>query len=530
MDIKVKKPMKKQLRWKVVLVAAVIALSIFLAYPPGEKIHYGLDLQGGMHLVLQVITDDAITYQTDQAVLSLREELKKEDITYSSVSKTEGQTGRFAIQDFDAEKVRQIREILDDYFGDWDYTVRGTSILLSIKSGSEFYLRNQSVEQALQTIGNRVDELGLTEPTIQRQGLSGDRIIVELPGVEDPDRVKDILKTTALLEFRLVKAGPAPDRETLLADFGGEIPEDMEIMQGDPNFMDTAGSGFYLVSNVSEIVGNDLRMARRTQDEWNSPAVSFTLHPEPGKRFERMTGENVGKPMAIVLDKKLVEVANIRERIPATSSTMIHGNFTMESAENIAMMLRAGAMPASVRYLEDRTIGPSLGADSIRRGLTSIMIAIILVMVFMMFYYRLSGVNAVIALILNILILLGALAYFGASLTLPGIAGIILTVGMSVDANVLVFERIREELSQGKSVLSSIASGFSRAFRTILDANITTIIAAIFLFQFGTGPLRGFAVTLIIGISASMFTAVFVSRLIFDLAHGKKKKVEKLSI
>jgi len=519
--------MKKNLRWKVVLVVAVIALCLYLAYPPSEKIHYGLDLQGGMHLVLQVMTDDAINYETDQAVLSLREELQKENITYTSVSKLEGQIGEFTIQEFDLEKEREIEDMLDDYFRDWDYTVRNGSFFISLKSGSDFYMRNQSVQQALETLGNRVNELGLTEPTIQRQGLSGDRIIVELPGVEDPDRVKDILKTTALLEFRLVKAGPEIDRETLLASYGGVVPEDMEVMRGDPEHTE---GGWYLVSNVSEITGNDLRNARRSQDEWNKPAVSFTLHPDPGKRFEKMTAENVGKPMSIVLDKKLMEVANIRERIPATSSTMIHGNFTLEEADTIAMMLRAGAMPASVKYLEDRTIGPSLGADSIRRGLTSIMMALVLVMIFMVFYYRLAGLNAVLALTLNILILMGMLAYFGASLTLPGIAGIILTVGMAVDANVLVFERIREELAQGKSVLSSISSGFSRAFRTILDANVTTIIAAIFLFQFGTGPIRGFAVTLIIGISASMFTAIFVSRLIFDLTFSKRKKVEKLSI
>lgn len=519
--------MKKNLRWKVVLVVAVIVLCLYLAYPPSEKIQYGLDLQGGMHLVLQVMTDDAINYETDQAVLSLREELQKENITYTSVSKLEGQIGEFAIQEFDLEKEREVRDMLDDYFRDWDFTVRNGTFFLSLKSGSDFYMRNQSVQQALETLENRVNELGLTEPTIQRQGLSGDRIIVELPGVEDPDRVKDILKTTALLEFRLVKAGPEMERETLLASYGGVVPEDMEVMQGDPAHTE---GGWYLVSNVSEITGNDLRHASRSQDEWNKPAVSFTLHPDPGKRFEKMTAENVGKPMSIVLDKKLIQVANIRERIPSTSSTMIHGNFTMDEADTLSMMLRAGAMPASVKYLEDRTIGPSLGADSIRRGLMSILMALVLVMAFMVFYYRLSGLNAVFALFLNILILMGMLAYFGASLTLPGIAGIILTVGMAVDANVLVFERIREELAQGKNVLSSISSGFSRAFRTILDANVTTIIAAIFLFQFGTGPIRGFAVTLIIGISASMFTAIFVSRLIFDLTFSKRKKVEKLSI
>lgn len=522
--------MKKNLRWKVILVGAVIVIAIFLAYPPSEKINYGLDLQGGIHLVLQVMTDDAITYETDQAVLSLREELKKENLTYTSVSKLEGRIGRFAIQEYNSDQERQIRDMLNRYFQDWDYSVSSSAITLTVKSGSEFYLRNQSVQQALETIRNRVNELGLTEPTIQQQGLNGDRIIVELPGVEDPDRVKEILKTTALLEFRLVIAGPAMDMESLLANHGGEVPEDMEVMQGDPGHMQGPDTGYYLVSNVSEITGNDLRNARRAQDEWNKPAVSFTLHPDAGKRFEKMTGENVGKPLSIVLDKKLVEVANIRERIPASSSTMIHGNFTMEQADDISMLLRAGAMPASIKYLEDRTIGPSLGADSIRKGLTSILMALVLVMAFMVFYYRLSGLNAVAALILNIIILMGVLAYFGANLTVPGIAGIILTVGMSVDANVLVFERIREELGQGKSVLSSISSGFSRAFRTILDANMTTVIAAIFLFQFGTGPLRGFAITLIIGISASMFTAIFVSRLIYDLAFNKKKKVEKLSI
>jgi len=387
--------MKKNLRWKVVLVVAVIALCSYLAYPPSEKIHYGLDLQGGMHLVLQVMTDDAINYETDQAVLSLREELQKENITYTSVSKLEGQIGEFTIQEFDPEKEREVEDMLDGYFRDWNYTVRNGSFFVSLKSGSDFYMRNQSVQQALETLGNRVNELGLTEPTIQRQGLSGDRIIVELPGVEDPDRVKDILKTTALLEFRLVKGGPEIDRETLLASYGGVVPEDMEVMRGDPEHTE---GGWYLVSNVSEITGNDLRNARRSQDEWNKPAVSFTLHPDPGKRFEKMTADNVGKPMSIVLDKKLMEVANIRERIPATSSTMIHGNFTIEEADTLSMMLRAGAMPASVKYLEDRTIGPSLGADSIRRGLTSILMALVLVMIFMVFYYRLAGLNAVLGL------------------------------------------------------------------------------------------------------------------------------------
>lgn len=517
--------MNKKLRWKIILVVGVIALSIFLFMPPGEKIHLGLDLEGGMHLVLQVVTDDAVNNETDQEIIRLQEELTEKNITYQAIVKSETRLGSFSVQEFDPEREGQIRKLLDDFFKNWDHSVRGAAIVVELKAGVETYLRNQSVEQARQTLSSRVDELGLTEPTIQRQGLTSDRIIVELPGVEDPERVKDILKTTALLEFKLIKGGPADTEELLLQEHGGVVPDGMMVLKGDTAHTE---GGYYLASSVSEVVGNDLRSARRSTDEWNRPSVSFSLHPDAGRRFEKMTGDNINKPLAVVLDKKIVEVANIGERIPAASDTIIHGSFTIEAAEDLALVLRAGAMPASVKYLEDRTIGPSLGADSIRRGLTSILVALILILVFMGFYYRMAGFNAIAALILNMMILMAALAYFKASLTVPGIAGIILTVGMAVDANVLVFERIREEIAQGKSVLSSIASGFSRAFRTILDANVTTIIAAIFLFQFGTGPIRGFAVTLIIGITASMFTAVFVSRLIFDLTVSKKKK--KLSI
>jgi len=281
---------------------------------------------------------------------------------------------------------------------------------------------------------------------------------------------------------------------------------------------------------VAPVTGKDLINARRSVDEWNNPAVLFTLNAEAGRRFLKFTSDNLNKPLSIILDGKIQEVATIRDRI--SDRGIIHGTYTIEMAEDLALILRAGPLPASVKYLEERSIGPSLGKDSIRKGLSAMAIALILVILFMIFYYRLSGFNAVAALTLNILIIMGILGYFGenAVLTLPGIAGIILTIGMAVDANVLVFERIREELSSGKNIWSSIAAGFSRAFRTILDANVTTIIAAIFLFQFGTGPIRGFAVTLIIGITASMFTAVFVSRLIFDLTQPRKKKREKLSI
>jgi len=519
--------MKKNMQWKFIAILGVIILSVYLAYPPSEKISYGLDLQGGMHLVLQVITDYAVNAETDQEILRLQDQLKKQNISYDTISKSETQNGRFRIQNFDPEKEGQIRNILEDYFKEWNASFSGTTATLTIKSDVAFYLRDQAVRQSEETLWNRVDELGLTEPTIQRQGgAGGERIIVELPGVEDPERVKNIIKTTAKLEWKMVLGGPAMTEEELLEPHGGVVPEDMEIVKGDPKRTE---GGYYLLSRVATVTGKDLRMARRSVDEWNNPAVSFTLNPEGGRRFAQTTGENVGERLAIVLDGRVQSAPRIDERISGGSG-IIHGRYTIEEAEDMALVLRAGAMPAEVKYLEERTIGPSLGADSIRKGLTSIIAALILILVFMVVYYRLAGVNAITALILNIIILAGALAYFRANLTVPGIAGIILTIGMAVDANVLVFERIREELAQGKSVLSSIASGFSRAFRTILDANVTTIIAAVFLFQFGTGPIRGFAFTLIIGITASMFTAVFVSRFVFDVFLSKKKKGAKLSI
>ncbi len=516
--------MKKDLRWKSILVLAVIIGAVLLAYPPGERIHLGLDLEGGMHLVLEVITEDALSIETSQEILRLEAELKDENLTYTTVSK-DGTT-EFSILEINLDQENEIRDILDKQFRDWDYSITGNTVSVSLKSGAVSYLRDLSVRQARETIQNRVDELGLAEPTIQRQG-TGNRIIVELPGVENPDRIKNIIKTTALLEWRLVLGGPAPDRETLLQAFEGEVPPDAEILRGDPQRTE---GGYYLVSKLAPVTGKDLINARRSTDEWGQPAVLFTLNAEAGRRFYDFTSENLNRSLSIILDGKIQEVATIRDRIPDRG--IIHGTYTNEEADDLALILRAGPLPASVRYLEERSIGPSLGKDSIRKGLSAMAIALVLVILFMIFYYRFSGFNAVTALVLNVLILAGILGYLGenAVLTLPGIAGIILTIGMAVDANVLVFERIREELTSGKSVISSIASGFSRAFRTILDANVTTIIAAIFLFQFGTGPIRGFAVTLIIGITASMFTAIFVSRLIFDLIQSRKKKREKLSI
>jgi preprotein translocase subunit SecD len=515
--------MKRSLGWRLILTVIVIGLSIFLATPPKEKIKLGLDLKGGVHLALQVMTQDAINIETDQAIARFQEQLKKKEITVPGVSKVE--PGNFKVSGIKPDDEGKIRDILDEFFRDWNYSFSGDSVSVILKPEVDRYLRDQAVNQALETIRNRIDQFGVAEPTIQRQGLAGERLIVELPGVENPDRVKNIIRTTALLEFKLVKAGPAPDEETLLKDFNGQVPEDMEVVRGDPK---RTQGGYYLVSKVAAITGKDLRTARRSSDEWNNPAVAFTLNPDGARRFEQVTSENIGKPLAIVLDGRIQSAPTIQDRI--SDSGIIHGRFTIEEAEDLALVLRAGALPASIKYLEERTIGPALGLDSIRKGVRAGLAALIAIMAFMVFYYRLSGINAVVALIFNMIIIFGGLGYFHATLTLPGIAGIILTIGMAVDANILIFERIREELAAGKGVMSSIAAGFSRAFRTILDSNLTTIIAAIFLFQFGTGPVKGFAVTLIIGILASMFTAVFVSRLIFDFVLSRKKRPEQLSI
>lgn len=514
--------MRKGLQWKVILVLAIVVLSIYLAYPP-KKINLGLDLQGGIHLVLQVVSDDAINIETDQEIARLQEQLKKKDIGFRAVIKGK-EMGRISVQGINPDHEGKLRDLLDDMFRDWDYTIIGETASLSLKPNVIQYLRDLSVNQALETIRNRVDEFGVSEPTIQRQG-TGERIIVELPGVENPERIKDLIKTTALLELRLVKAGPAADSETLLIDFGGVAPEDAEVFRGDPKRKE---GGYYLLDRVSAITGKDVTNARRSTDEWGNPAVSFSLNSEGARRFYRVTSENIGRALAIVLDERVQSAPTIEAQI--SDSGIIHGRFTIQEADDLALVLRAGALPASIKYLEERTIGPSLGVDSIRAGLTACLVALLLVVGFMVIYYRLSGINAVVALVMNMIILMGALAYFKATLTLPGIAGIILTIGMAVDANVLIFERIREELLLGKSVLSSIAIGFSRAFTTILDSNLTTVISAVFLFQFGTGPVKGYAVTLIIGISASMFTAVFVSRLIFDLTAARRKKKESLSI
>jgi len=513
--------MKKNLQWKAILTVILIAAAIFFVYPPGKKIKLGLDLKGGIHLVLKVLTDDSINVETDQEIGRMEELFKKNSITFTSGTK-DG-LGKYSIHGVMADQEAKTRDLLDQYARDWAYSFVGDKVTLTLKPLVAQLLRDQAVSQALETIRNRIDQIGVSEPLLQRQGA--DNLVVELPGVDDPDRIKDLIKVTAMLEWKMVKAGPMSDEASLLQATNGQIPAECEVVKGDPK---RGQGGFYLVNKISIVTGKDLRTVRRTVDEWQSPAVAFSLNADGGARFEQATRENIGKQIAIILDGKVQSAPVVETEISRSQGGIIRGRFGAQEADDLVIILKAGALPAGIKYLEERTIGPALGADSVRQGLLAGLVAILAVMGFMIFYYKMSGLNAVFVLWLNVLLLFGALAYFKATLTLPGIAGIILGIGMAVDANVLVFERMKEEAALGKGVLSTISLGFSRAFSAIFDSNLTTIISAVFLFQFGTGPIKGYAVTLIISLLANVFTAVFVSHLIFDIT--VRKTAKKLSI
>jgi len=515
--------MKKKNAWKAVLILLVIAFSVFMFYPLKEKIILGLDLRGGMHLILEVQTDEAIRIQTDQNVAQLKQVLTDSGINVTEVLRRD--VNGIEIRGELREDERRIRDILDEDFQDWTYSFGAAVINMKLRPNIERRMRDLSVDQALETIRNRVDEFGVAEPVIQKEGFSGERLLVQLPGIDDPQRVKELIRSTAMLEFKQVVEGPFASEEEALAKYDGVLPADLQIMRTNPRRMDR---GFYVLRVAPVVTGKDLRNARRDQDEYGGPAVGFSFNSQGAAKFERFTAANIGKMLSIVLDERIESVATIQAVI--SYSGIIHGRYSVEEVDDIVLILRSGALPAPLKYLEERTVGPSLGADSIRKGVVAALIGFSLIIFFMFFYYRLAGINSVLALVLNLVILLGILAYLRATLTLPGIAGIILTIGMAVDANVLIFERIKEELRSGKTPKSAIDAGFKKAFSTIFDANITTVIAAVFLFQFGTGPIKGFSVTLIIGIVASMFTAIFVSRFIFDLIYGRKSKVTRMSI
>jgi preprotein translocase subunit SecD len=516
--------MMKSMGWKIILILAVIGFSIAMVLPLNEKIKLGLDLEGGMHLVFRVKTNDAIRKQTDNSVLQLKNLLKENSLKFEKVVR-QGRN-KIDVTGIAAEERDAIKEILGDYFRDWDHLFLANSIGLTLRPNIENNWKDQAVNQALETIRNRVDEFGVAEPVFQREGEN--RLLIELPGVSDKEksRVMGLIESTALLEFKkVIKEGPYPDRQTILNEYGGTLPDDLQIIKWAAN---ARLKGYSVLQAATVITGNDLKNARRSSDGYGAPQIAFSLNSNGASKFKAFTGANVGQKLAIVLDNKILTDPVIQSVLSYDS--VITGQFTVEEAEDLSLKLRSGALPAELVLMHEQTIGPSLGADSIRKGIIACGVGLFFVMLFMVIYYKLAGINSIVALVLNIVILMGVLAYFRATLTLPGIAGIILTIGMAVDANVLIFERIKEDLRAGKAPKSAIDSGFKKAFVTIIDANLTTVIAAIFLFQFGTSTIKGFSVTLMIGIVASMFTAVFVSRVIFDLIYANKKKLTKISI
>jgi preprotein translocase subunit SecD len=518
--------MNKNFRWKLITILGVVALAIFAFYPPGEKIRLGLDLKGGVHLVLRVQTDDALRVETETTAERLREELARQGLTVGSIATEDIRS--FRVEGVPAERDADFRRLADDWTAGVFERIPGAggTYTFTMRTGEANRLRQDAVTQALQTIERRVNELGVAEPTIAPHGTD-DQILVQLPGVTDVTRAKQIIRSTALLELKIVEDGPAPSREALLAGRGGIEPPDMEVIAGTTPPGGT-GPVYYLVRRVAGITGRDLRNARPTLDENNQPAVSFSLNAQGADKFGRLTSQNIGRQLAIVLDGRVQSAPVIEGRI--YDEGRISGSFTQREVQDLSLTLRSGALPASLTYLEERTVGPTLGADSIRAGITASLIGLTMVTLFMLLYYRLAGVNAVLSIVLNLVILMGFMAYIGAVMTLPGIAGLILTIGMGVDSNVLIFERIKEELETGKSARGAVAAGFERVFLTIMDTHVSSLIAAAFLFQFGTGPIRGFATTLFFGLLANVFTAVFVSRTLFELILSRRPQTARLSI
>jgi len=505
-----------------------------------KRIRLGLDLKGGSHLVLQVQVQDAIRANAATAVEKLRADLNRLGIQYQSVDHNtpqkleEADSIQIDVKGLPSGRSSDFKGLLDDRFPEWNYVpVDSTSWRLNMKPAMLVQVKRDTVTQSIQTITQRVDGLGLTEPSIQQYGSAEAdfKIQVQLPGVDDPARVKEIMQTTALLEVKEVKAGPYGSVDAALAAHGGVLPENSEVQKqierGDSS--QAPEERWYILTRSPIITGRDLRNAREGRDNQSGRwETGFSLSREAGQRFARHTEGNIGKNLAIVLDRRIRSVAVIESRIE--DQGQITNLRSQQEASDLALVLRAGSLPASILVLEERTVGPSLGADSIRHGVISGLAGLAAVVLFMLVYYKFSGVNAVVALLFNVIILMAALGYFQATLTLPGIAGVILTIGMAVDSNVLIFERIREELRTGKTVVAAVDAGFNKAFLTIIDTHVTTVVSAAFLFIFGTSPVRGFAVTLVIGLLANVFTAVFVSRVMFDYVLSRKQQVVELSI
>jgi preprotein translocase subunit SecD len=522
--------MRPELRWKAIGYGSFLLACLVAIWPPYErqgvpgKIHLGLDLRGGIHLVLQVVVEDALNATVDDAVTTARDQAARKGIQIGSVQRVSPTS--FTVEGTEPARVKDMRDLLRDFFrsgwevresGEGKFTVEMTDLF-------ERQLKEQTVQEAIRTLERRVNALGVTEPVIAATGSRGDQILVQLPGVTDVEQAKRIIKTTAQLSLKLVE-NSATTEDTLLQSVGGKVPDNMEMVSG-PG--ETAGEPvYYLLRKEAMITGRDLKSARVGVDENNRPQINFSLNAPATDKFARETGRNIGRQLAIVLDGTVYSAPVIQSKLG--SDNRITGRFTTQEADELSKILKAGALPATLRYLQELTVGASLGRDSIRDGVRAAAAAMALITIFMLVYYRLAGLNAIVALAGNLLIVLAAMAYVGATLTLPGIAGMILIVGVGVDTNVLVFERIREELRNGKTVRAAVQNGFDRVLITILDTHATALIAAAFLFQFGTGAIKGFAVTLVIGLVANVFASYFVSKFIFEWVLGKRH-VEGLSI
>jgi preprotein translocase subunit SecD len=546
----------KKVGGRFLLLALVVVLSVFFFIPsyqpfyqglpawlkqvmPNKGITLGLDLQGGIHLVMEVDEDRAVEIAVDRSVVSLQDVLLDKKIPVESVART-GPT-QITIQFQNGELKAQIQKMIDDYpiFSETESAGSANRLVWDLREVEVKRIKDSAINQALETIRNRIDQFGVAEPIVLRQGLK--QIVVQLPGVKEPKRARDLIKETALLEFKMLDEDnqakidlpariPKDKEADVLKQVEGKLPEGDQILFERGVDKDT-GREYripYLVKKRVMLTGDVLSDAKVSIGQFNDPYVSITFDGKGGREFERITGDNIKKRMAVVLDNTIYSAPVIQDRITG-GRAQITGSFSMQEANDLAIVLRAGALPAPLKIIQDLTVGPSLGKDSIEKGVTATLFAGAMVVIFMIVYYRLSGVIADFALALNLLCLIGALSALNATLTLPGIAGIVLTIGMGVDSNVLIFERIREELRLGKGVRLAVDGGYDKALLTIVDSHVTTLITGVALFLFGTGPIKGFAVTLCLGIGINLFTALIGTKVIFDFLN-QRHKVGQLSI
>ena len=549
--------MKKNLKNKIALIVGVLLVCLYgifgipsgisghaLLEAMGKRIHMGLDLRGGAHLILQVQVAEAVNAETDNSVQQIQQDLKKANLSFSQVYKPDPNKPEvIRIEGTAPAQADAVSGVLGGNAYANEYDLSGGSDnnwTLTMKPIYERDLDKRTVDEAIETIRDRVDSLGVSEPLIQEYGLGANQILVELPGISNLDQVKKVIKTTARLEIHAVEGGPFPDRQAALASVGGAAPPDEEILATSGELAGSSSTQYYVLQRTAIVAGSDFRSAEPSINQnTGQRTVNFTLTDEAGDKFWDYTSANVGRNMAVVMGGTVRSVAVIKSGI--RDQGLIEGAFSQDEVMELSKLLRTGALPASLNYIEASTVGATLGADSIHEGVTAAIVGMLLVMIFMLVYYRGSGINADLALLLNLVILLGIMGLSSAlagpsgggmtlTLTLPGIAGVILTIGMGVDSNVLIFERIREEIRAGKAASAAVDQGFARAWGTIFDTHVTTIVSAAILFIFGTGPVKGFATTLTVGLAANLFTAVFVSRVIFEAHLNKLRPGEMVSI